>query len=347
MKRILVVTSSPPFAEGGHLVMARSLVGALAEAGHKASLMVTPQNRFGRHTSTYLSSWLADVGMTHDGRPVDQVISLRVPAYAVRHPRHVCWLNHRLREYYDLWPRFFARLSWKAKAKERVRRQLIHAADRYLLTRHVTRVFAISGTVKARLERFGAIPSEVLYPPPPPRPYRCDSYADFILAVSRLTPLKRLDLIVRSLAVPSAAGVRLVIAGDGEAAGTLRALAAELGVADRVQFAGPVGNEELVALLGRCRAVCFPPYDEDYGFVTVEAFSSSKAIVTCTDSGGPAELVHDGREGFVCAPTPEALARALGTLMADPALAERMGAAGRQVAHAMSWEQAVHRLLLV
>jgi glycosyltransferase involved in cell wall biosynthesis len=186
-----------------------------------------------------------------------------------------------------------------------------------------------------------------LYPPPPPRAYRCDTYADFILAVSRLTPLKRLDLILRSLAVPSAAGVRLVIAGDGEQAGALRALAAELGVINRVHFAGPVGDEELVALLGRCRAVCFPPYDEDYGFVTVEAFASSKAVVTCADSGGPAELVHDGAEGFVCAPAPEALAQALGTLMGDRALAERMGAAGRQLAHAMSWEQAVRRLLLV
>jgi glycosyltransferase involved in cell wall biosynthesis len=347
MSRILVVTSSPPFAEGGHLVMARSLVAALSEAGHESGLMVTPQNRFGRHTSTYLSSWLADVGMTHDGRPIDQVISLRVPAYAVRHPAHVCWLNHRLREYYDLWPRFFARLSWKAQAKERVRRQLIHAVDRYLLTRHVSRVFAISGTVKARLERFGAIRSEVLYPPPPPRAYRCDSYSDFILAVSRLTPLKRLDLVIRSLAQPAAAGVRLVVAGDGEESGTLRALAAELGVSDRVQLVGPVDTAGLVDLLARCRAVCFPPYDEDYGFVTVEAFASSKAVVTCTDSGGPAELVHDGLEGFVCPPTPEAVGHALGALMGDGALAERMGAAGRQVTQGMRWEQAVRRLLLV
>ena len=58
MSRVLVVTSSPAFAEGGHLVMARSLVASLQQAGHHAGLMVTPQNRFGRHTSTYLASWL-------------------------------------------------------------------------------------------------------------------------------------------------------------------------------------------------------------------------------------------------------------------------------------------------
>jgi glycosyltransferase involved in cell wall biosynthesis len=311
--------------------MARSLVAALSEAGHESSLMVMPQNRFGRHTSTYLASWLADVGMTHEGRLIDRVISLRVPAYAVRHPAHVCWLNHRLREYYDLWPRFFTGLSWKAKIKERVRRRLIHAVDRYLL--------------KARLERFGRIPSEVLYPPPPQRPYRCDGYGDFILAVSRLTPLKRLDLAVRALSSPAAGNAQLVIAGDGEDAPRLRALADELGVSARLRLAGPVGASGLVDLLARCRAVCFPPYDEDYGFVTVEAFASSKAVVTCADSGGPAELVQDGRQGFVCPPSPDALGRAIGALIADRALAERMGAAGRTVADAMTWGQAVHRLL--
>jgi glycosyltransferase involved in cell wall biosynthesis len=347
MSRILVVTSSPPFAEGGHLVMARSLVTALADVGHESSLMVLPQNRFGRHTSTYLASWLADVGMTHDGRAIDQVVSLRVPAYAVRHPAHVCWLNHRLREYYDLWPQFFMRLSWKARVKERVRRRVIHAVDRQFLTRHVRKVFAISGTVQARLERFGSIRSEVLYPPPPQRAYRCDEYADFFLAVSRLTPLKRIDLVLRSLAQPAASGARLVVAGDGEEAGRLRALAVEFGVADRVQFAGPVGTERLVDLLASCRAVCFPPYDEDYGFVTVEAFASGKAVVTCTDSGGPAELVHDGREGLVCPPTPEAIGQALGALMADRALAERMGEAGRHAVEKFTWGEAVRRLLLV
>jgi glycosyltransferase involved in cell wall biosynthesis len=346
MSRVLVVTSSPPFAEGGHLVMARSLVRALREVGHEASLLLTLQNRFGRHTSSYLASWLADVGMTHDGRTIDQVVSLRVPAYAVRHPEHICWLNHRLRDYYDLWPRFFVRLSWRARIKERVRRRLIHAVDRHLLTRHVKRLFAISGTVKARLEQFGAIPSEVLYPPPPQRPYRCDGYGDFILAVSRLTPLKRLDLAVRALGYPDAAAARLVIAGEGEEAASLQALAREIGVADRVELAGAVDAPRLVDLLARCRAVCFPPYDEDYGFVTVEAFASSKPVVTCTDSGGPAELITDGREGFVCPPAPEALGRALGVLTGDRAMAERMGAAGRSVVDAMSWEQAVRRLLI-
>ena len=52
-KTIAVVTSSPPMAEGGHMVIARELTRALREAGHDAHIVVTPQNRFGRQASAY------------------------------------------------------------------------------------------------------------------------------------------------------------------------------------------------------------------------------------------------------------------------------------------------------
>ena len=124
MATILVATASPPFAEGGHLVMARELVRALGEAGHESALLVTPQNRFGRQGAAYLAAWCTDVAVVHEERKVDQVISLRFPAYAVRHDRHVVWLNHRMREYYDLWDQFSSHLSYRASVKERVRRAL-------------------------------------------------------------------------------------------------------------------------------------------------------------------------------------------------------------------------------
>ena len=89
----------------------------------------------------------------------------------------------------------------------------------------------------------------------------------------------------------------------------LERLVSELGLEDRVTLAGGVTEAQLLDHLARCRVVCFPPLQEDYGFVAVEAFASRKPVVTCTDSGGPAELVVDGERGYVCSPTPEALAR--------------------------------------
>src|SRR3954454_7690091 len=162
MSRIAVVTSSPPMAEGGHMVIARELTRALRDAGHDAHLVLTPQNRFGRQASAYVATWLTDVG-TSEGRSIDQVISLRYPSYAVRHPRHVCWLNHTMREYYDLWPSWRADLGVKGRAKESVRRVLIHAADRYLLTRNVDRLFVQSRTIRERLAMWPSLRSTVLY----------------------------------------------------------------------------------------------------------------------------------------------------------------------------------------
>jgi glycosyltransferase involved in cell wall biosynthesis len=346
VSRIAVVTSSPPFAEGGHLVIARSLIQALRDAGHEADLVTTPQNRFGRQGAAYAANWLTDVGVDAYGRPVDQVISFRFPSYAVRHERHTCWLNHTMREYYDLWPRLVTGLGRKGRLKEGTRRMLIRAADRYLLTRNVTKLFTQSQTIRKRLDVLRGVRAEVLYPPPPQRAYRCDGYDEYLFAVSRLTGLKRFDLLLRALAQPEAAGIRCVIAGEGEEEASLRRLIRELGLEPRVEMIGRVDSRQLVEQLARCRAVCFIPFDEDYGFVTVEAFAASKPVVTCSDSGGPTELVHHGENGFIAAPEPKTLASALARVMHDPASAERMGAAGAAFAQTLTWECTVQKLLL-
>ena len=344
MKRIAVVTSSPPLAEGGHMVIARSLTEALRDAGHQADIVVTPQNRFGRQASAYLATWLTDVGVSAHG-PIDQVISLRFPSYAVRHPHHVCWLNHTMREYYDLWDGFSASLSPRGRLKERVRRRLIHAADRFLLGRNVTKLFVQSETIQKRLAMWPEIRPTVLYPPPPHRAYRCDGYGDFLFMVSRLTPLKRADLLIRALATADGDGIKAIIAGDGDERDRLAALITELDLADRVQLVGSVSQPQLLNYYAHCRAVCFPPRQEDYGFVTVEAFASRKPVVTCTDSGGPAELVRDGATGFVVKPTPDALAAAIRRLMEDQTLAETLGGHAWDVAQTITWPDTVSVLL--
>ena len=346
MAVLAIVTSSPPSVEGGHLVVARALERAARESGHDAHLVITPDCQFGRQAASYLETFRLDVNRAV-GRAVDQVISLRFPSYAVRHPAHVCWLNHTMREYYDLWPRFSAQLSPQGRLKERGKRALIRAVDRWLLTRNVRTVIAQSHTVQQRLREDLGVASDVLWPPPPQRAYRCDGYGNYIFAVSRLTALKRLDLLVRALAVPAAAGARAVIAGDGGDRSRLESLISQLGLSDRVTLVGRISEESLLDHLAKCRAVCFPPFGEDYGFVTAEAFASRKAVVTCSDSGGPTDLVRHGETGMVCDPTPDALATAIGQLANDSALAERLGRAAARQAEAMSWSTAVKRLLVV
>jgi glycosyltransferase involved in cell wall biosynthesis len=345
MANVLVVTSAPPLIEGGHLVIARSLEHALREAGHQAAIVTTPSNRFGRQASAYLANWMTEVRQTGSGDNVDQVISLRFPSYAVRHPCHVSWLNHTMREYYDLWEDFSSRLSPQGRLKEGVRRALIHRVDSYLL-RRLTAVFSQSRTIQERLTRWNRVKSEVLHPPPPPRPYRSESYGDYLFFASRLAPLKRTDLVLRALAQREAAAVRMVIGGEGEELSRLRILARELGLDTRVTFTGRLDESSLVDHLARCRGVVFVPRSEDYGFVTVEAFASGRPVITATDSGGPAELVRDGQNGLVTLPEPRPLARAFAALMDSPTDAERMGRQGRQDAAKLTWPATVERLLV-
>jgi len=249
-----------------------------------------------------------------------------------------------MREYYDLWPYWSAGLSMPGRIKENIRRTLIRAADRYLLTRNVDRLFVQSHTIQQRLAMWPSLRSTVLYPPAPRRPYRTDSYGQEFLFVSRLTPHKRADLVVAALAEPAAARVRVVIAGEGPEQAALAASAASLGVGHRVTFAGRLTEDALIAQLAACRAVIFPPLMEDYGFVTVEAFASRKAVVTCRDSGGPAELVQDGASGFVCDPTPASLAAALQRIAEDVSLAERLGAAAFEAGAKLTWPETVRAL---
>jgi glycosyltransferase involved in cell wall biosynthesis len=346
MAVITVVTSAPPLTEGGHLVLARALERALREAGHRAGIVTTPANRFGRQARAYLATYFTDVGVTGTGERVDQVISLRYPSYAVRHPKHVCWLVHTMREYYDLWDRFSSQLSARGRLKESVRRRAIHAADNYCF-RHVTRMHAISNTVRDRVARWNRIGAETVHPPPPQRDYRCEEYGDYIFFASRLTPLKRADLVLRALAEPAARAIRCVIGGDGDDRARLEQMARDLGVAARVTFAGQLAEAGLVSHLSRCRAVVFPPFDEDYGFVTGEAFASAKPVITCTDSGGPVELVRSGGNGWVTAPEPAAMARAMAEAMDGASEAERRGQQAMRDVAAMSWANVVKKLVIV
>lgn len=343
-RRICVVTSDVPFVSGGHLTIARSLVLQLREFGYYADLVLTPQNRFGRQLSAYLATWLTDVGLTGDEERIDQVISFRFPSYAVRHPRHICWLNHRMREYYDLWEAFYPSLSKKGRMKEHIRRFLIHKIDNYLLKKRVKRLYAQSKTIQSRLLRWGGISSQVLYPPAPMRRYRTSAYQNFIFAVSRLDRLKRMDLLIDAIAMTKSRGIRCLIAGEGKEADNLLRKIREKGLEGRVRLLGWVDDNTLIDYYARCRGVFFGPLNEDYGLVTLEAFSSRKPVLTCQDSGGPSELVEDGVSGFVVSPVPAMIAERIDLMAEDPALCQQMGEKGFELALGITWEKVIQEL---
>jgi len=89
------------------------------------------------------------------------------------------------------------------------------------------------------------------------------------------------------------------------------------------------------------------PYDEDYGYVSLEAYHSRKPVITCNDSGGTLEIVEDGLNGFVISPDPQIIAEAMDKLYYNRALVKKMGEAGYEklIAMNISWDNVVKKLI--
>jgi len=186
----------------------------------------------------------------------------------------------------------------------------------------------------------------VLYPPPPQRAYRREAPGDFVFSISRLHPLKRLDLLVEAFRFVRNRDLKAKIAGDGPELQPLRAKIKEYGLEGRIELLGETDEPKLLDLYARCLGVFFCPFREDYGLVTPEAFASGKPVITARDSGGPAELVEDGRTGFIVDPEPGIIARRLDEWIEDKAAAEKMGRAAHDFVSGMTWEKTVRKLVL-
>lgn len=348
--RILLVNSQIPFARGGAEGLVEALGTALAERGFEVDRVALPFSLSSREqlVRSALAWRLLDVEAV-EGRPVDLVIATRFPSYLVRHPNKVVWLIHQLRQVYDLAGSRYS--DFDDSPRDRRAAEMVRRMDRRTLG-EARRLFAISKNVAGRLRRWNGLEAEALYPPSPLAPLldaggeaaaEEGGGAPYVLTAGRLVRPKRVDLLIEALA-RTGGGLAAVVAGTGPEAEALARLAAERGVAERVRFAGWVDDAELARLYRGCRAVWFAPFDEDYGYVTVEAMRAGKPVVTTTDSGGALELVRDGVDGLVVDPAPRAAAAALDRLAADPALARRLGEAGRRTVAGIDWDAVVARL---
>ena len=142
--------------------------------------------------------------------------------------------------------------------------------------------------------------AETLYHPPRlANKLRGGSYGNYVLSVGRLESVKRIDLAVEAIALADSS-IRLVIVGDGSNRSKLEERVETLGISDRVDFAGWVNDDTLIELYAGALGVIYVPYDEDYGYVTLESFLARRPILTTEDAGGPLEFVKDGINGTVC-----------------------------------------------
>jgi glycosyltransferase involved in cell wall biosynthesis len=342
IRRIVVADAQVPFVTGGAALMVRGLVEQLRRRYEVDVVNLPFRPEVKATVLSQAAAWrLLDV-TSANGQPVDLLIATRFPSYVARHPRKVAWITHQHRAAYDLCGTEYSDFD-HVEDDVAVRRQLIDVDRRMLAEcRHV---FTIARNTAARLKRFNDVDATALYHPPPLAPLVHEGpYGDYALVVSRLESVKRPDLAIQALAY-AVPGVRLVVAGDGSRRAALEQLAADVGVAGRVTFAGAVDDARLAELYAGAMAVIYTPFDEDYGYVTLEAFLARKPVITATDSGGTLEFVTDGETGLVVHPDPGEIGRALARLAHDRALTARIGDAAWKRASLVTWDGVVERLV--
>lgn len=332
-----------PFVHGGAEAFVRELVRELVARGYDAELVSVPFKWYPKEEILpHAAAWrLLDLSESN-GRAIDLVIASKFPTYFVRHPNKVAWLLHQYRAAYELCDTPYSDFGHNERDVG-LREQLIRLDTQML--GECRRLFAIAETPATRLRTYNGLAAGVLYPPPRlASRLRPGPYGGYVLSVGRIESVKRVDLLAAAMASVDTS-IRLVVAGTGTDRARVERIAAERGVADRVDFLGAVDDERLIELYAGALAVLYPPYEEDFGYVTLEAFLARKPVVTATDSGGPLEFVVDGVSGRVCPPEPEAFADAINDLARDRRRAADLGDAGYERARGITWDGVIEKLL--
>jgi glycosyltransferase involved in cell wall biosynthesis len=346
--RILIATTHVPFIRGGAEVHAEGLRDALQNHGHEAEIVAVPFKWYPpeKVLDHMLACRLLDLTEVN-GTRVDLLIGLKFPAYLIPHPRKVLWILHQFRTAYDLWDHELGDLVYTPDGTSV--RDAIRQADRQLIP-EARRVFANSGNVAARLKYFCDIDATPLYHPPPnAEDYYSLAAENYLFFPSRLCLPKRQTLVLEALAMTKSP-VRVKFAGTADQpaySNELRALARRMRVHDRIEWLGQISEEEKLELYARSLAVIYPPIDEDYGYVTLEAMLANKPVITCSDSGGPLEFVRHEQTGLISAPDPNSLAQAFDSIWQNREQAKTWGESGRRLYCDMniSWKGVVEKLL--
>ena len=213
------------------------------------------------------------------------------------------------------------------------------ALQQRLLGRRVSRYIAVSRYVREKLarelpwpvDRIVVVHNGVDAPPPtgPPAPTLRASLAGpqtapVVFAASNLFPVKGVDVLIEAAALVPAA--RFAIAGEGPERIALERRIAELGIGDRVTLLG--WREDAGDLMRAADVFVLSSRGEGLSLSLLEALAVGTPTVI-TRVGGLPEAIEDGVSGLIVDPDdPPALAAAIRTLLADPALRDRLAAAG-------------------
>lgn len=339
-KKVAVLHAQVPFVRGGAEVMVENLTRQLRLRGYDADLISIPFKWYPYDSllDSYLMWRMADL-YESNGEKIDLMIALKAPTFMAQHPNKVVWLMHQHRVAYNLRDNAMAGGFNTVPNGGQMIERVTHMDNMGIL--EAKSLYAISKNVATRLREYNGISATPLYHPPALEGrYYAGEFGDYILSVGRLDRTKRVDLLISALPYCSK-NIGAIIAGKGAERDNLQKLAVKLGVEARVKFLGFVPDEDILKLYSNALAVCFPPIDEDYGYITLEAFLSKKPILTCHDSGGVLEFARQGENALIVDYDAEQMGACFDRLYQNKRLAREMGEHGYKMVKDISWDNVI------
>jgi len=345
MKTIAVCAAQVPFSSGGAEALVSGLIKELRKRGFDVDLINIPFKWY-PHSQLLKSIQLWEkIDLSEsDGKKIDMVIATKFPSYFIQHHNKVLWLIHQYRQMYDLFETPYSGFDKKSRNDMELKDKLIKMDSLALST--YKRIYTISANTANRLKKYNNIEAVPLYNPPKLSGlYYSANFENYILSVGRLDSLKRVDLLIRSLKY-SNRRVLCKIVGKGPELENLKILSRKIGIADRIEFLGFVSDKELLELYANCSAVFFAPKDEDYGYITLEAFLSKKPVLTSFDAGGPLEFVKDKSNGIVLESLDEKLiGKKIDEIVLNKKICRTYGLNGYSTVKDINWDFVIETLL--
>lgn len=345
MKHILILGVQVPFVYGGAEIFNKTLVKEINKIENiKAELVLLPFKWYPeKQILNEILAWrLLDLSESN-GIKIDLVISTKFPSYAIKHPNKVLWLVHQYRQMYDLADTQYD-IPNSTTDKKEIRDEL-KRLDNQFLAEYKT-IYTISDTISNRLKKYNGFDSIPLLPPPAlSSQIVSKGYGDYILYIGRLDPLKRVDLLIDAIIINSKA--KAIIIGSGSEYNILKQIIKEKNIENRCSILGFVSDSELIKHLSLCRAVFYAPIDEDYGYVTIEAFLAHKPVITCRDSGEVYNIVTKTKSGFISDNNPKSISSILDKIYSlSTTQLKEISQNGYNFAKKIKWDNIIQKLVL-
>lgn len=382
MKIAIVAPSPVPFTVGGLEGLATGLGYSINKySEHQCELIKLPsrERTFWDLIDSYHHFYNLD--LSH----FDLLISIKYPAWMVRHNNHICYMAHKLRGLYDTYAgntnvdndvdyntvkeilyivkgseysddnliKLFGLLDdLRAIDEKRIKDLLIFPGPFIRKIVHFMDNVALS---KDKINKFFSI-SDTVKNRLDYFPINANVETIYVPPSLRKFQCKDNDYLFAISRLDSPKRIDLLIDSMKYVPTSIKLKIAGTGPQEkhlkklakddsRIEFLGFVNDAELIGLYANALAVLYTPYQEDLGLITIEAMMSKKPVITTSDSGGPLEFVKDFETGFVTETKPQSIAEKINYLVDNVNAARQMGQKGYEIVKNITWKNTVNRLL--